>query len=207
MFSVAIALAASTASKHHVDWTAVTALTALFSSIAAILVALFNPLIGYTKARLETLTDKLEKLYQLVKEENRTGSETTIHYRGNIPTKTDESRELQKPSEEFRKFTDGTVEIEVIAELFFPRLRSCIAECQARRHRFVYRWYELYNHGINEDRLKELVTAEMDVINGYGLIEGNTKIEAKALSSKQTATGLINTTLGELIRIFRKRSR
>jgi hypothetical protein len=207
MFSVAILLAANTASKHHVDWTAVTALTALFSSIAAILVALFNPLIGYTKARLETLTDKLEKLYQLVKEENRIGSETTIHYRSNIPTKTDESREVQKPAEDFRKFTKGTVEIEVLAELFFPRLRLCIAECQIKRHQYVNCWYDLYNHGISDDRFKELLKAELELMSAYTLIEGNIKIEAKALSSKQTATGLINTTLGELIRIFRKRSR
>jgi hypothetical protein len=61
-------LAAATAARHHhhVDWTATAAVAALLSSVAAILVAVFNPWIAYTKARLELLTEKLAKVYQLV---------------------------------------------------------------------------------------------------------------------------------------------
>lgn len=204
MFSAAILLAANTVHKHHVDWTAVTALTALFSSIAAILVALFNPLIGYARARLEMLTDRLEKLYQTVKEESKASSETMIHYKGFRP---EDSPELKKSSEDFRKFIKGNTEVDVLAALFFTKLITPIAGCQNARRRFVDCWYDLYNNGATTDRFQRLLKAEREVTEEYIFFEEVLKMECLALSSKQTVTGLINVTAGELFKGLRRKAK
>jgi hypothetical protein len=206
MFSVAIFLAASTANKHHVDWTAVTALTALFSSVAAILVAILNPFFGYTRARLEMLTDRLEKLYQTVKEERKAAQASMIHYRTHRPV--DEDREeLKKSAEDFRKLIEGKAEVDVLVALFFTRLITPAELCKKARNRFVNCWYDLYNNEVTTLRFQDLLKAEREVQEAYIFLEEVIKIEALELSGKQTATGLINVTAGELIRIFRKRSR
>ena len=99
-------LAVATATKHYhpVDWTAIAAVAALLSSFAAILVAVFNPWIGYTKARLDPLTEKLEKLYRLVKEQRKEASEMMFHYVSNVPTKTDERGNSKSQQRIFEKF-------------------------------------------------------------------------------------------------------
>jgi hypothetical protein len=54
-----------------------------------------------TKARLELRSEKLEKLYQLVKEETRKSLTLMIHYGSNV-AKNDQ--ELEKAVEDFRDF-------------------------------------------------------------------------------------------------------
>jgi hypothetical protein len=203
-----VLLAAATATKHHhhVDWTAITAVAAIFSSFAAILVAVFNPWIGYTKARLELLTEKLEKLYQLVKEEGRTASEMMIRFRSNVPTKTDGARELEKPAEDFRKFKEGNSDVAVLIDLFFRGIRPAWRECRDERDRFVICWYNLYNLGIEPKRLQEIVRAEFQVRNRYDLLECNIRFKAQALGDQRTAAGIIKTAFRELLAgIFKRR--
>lgn len=109
-------LAAATAEHYHVDWTAIASvgsliarLAALILSLAAIVVAGFIPWIGYTKARLELLTEKLEKVYQLVKEERATRSDLMIRYHSTVP------------AEDFRTFQAGNAELEVLTNLSRPQ--------------------------------------------------------------------------------------
>ena len=87
------------------------------------------------------MTEKLEKLYQLVKKERRTASERMIRFRSNVPTKTDGARELEKPAEDFRKFKEGNSDVAVLIDLFFRGIRPAWGECRDERDRFVIRWY------------------------------------------------------------------
>ena len=109
------------AAKHHhrVDWTAITALAAVFSSFAAILVAIFNPWLGSVKARLELLSEKLERLYGQLKEERRINYELMTHYLSFVPPKKDDTQDLKKPAEDFRRFQERNPDIEVLINLFF----------------------------------------------------------------------------------------
>lgn len=109
-------LAADTAEHHHVDWTAIASvrsliarLAALILSLAAIVVAGFSPWIGYTKARLELLTEKLEKVYQLVKEEWAN------------PFRLDDSLSFNCAGRDFRTFQAGNAELEVLTNLSPPQ--------------------------------------------------------------------------------------
>jgi hypothetical protein len=217
---LAAAAAATPAAKHHyhVDWTAVAAVAALLSSFAAILVAVFNPWIGYTKARLDLLTEKLEKLYQLVKEERREGSEMMFHYVSNIPAKTDGARELEKPAEDFRKFKESNADAEVLIDLFFPEFSNSSLRCQACQDQFVIRWYDMYNYGIESHRVgdsltteaeklfKELLRAQTHVVDSYDLLERDIKSKARALVDQRTATGIINMAFGDLFKGFAKKT-
>ena len=204
MLSEAIVLAASASDKHHFDWTAFTALAALFSSVAAILVAIANPLIGYTRARLETLTDRLEKLYQTVKEERKAAQESMIHHRTYRPDN-DDREALKKSAEDFRKLIEGKAEVDVLAALFFTRLITPAEQCQEARRRFVNCWYDLYNNGATTERLQTLLRAEREAQEAYIFFEEVIKIEALELSSKQTVTGLFNVTFGELFNALRRK--
>jgi hypothetical protein len=203
-----VLLAAATATKHHhhVDWTAITAVAAIFSSFAAILVAVFNPWIGYTKARLELLTEKLEKLYQLVKEERRTASEMMIRFRSNVPTKTDGARELEKPAEDFRKFKEGNSDVDVLIDLFFRGIRPAWRECRDERGQFVICWYNLYNHGIEPKRVQEIVTAQIQVMNRYDLLESGIRFKAQALGDQRTSAGIIKAAVRDLLTGIARRS-
>jgi hypothetical protein len=51
-------------------------------------------------------------------EERRIASEMMFHYRSNVPTK-ENGQELKKPAEDFRKFKEGSAEVEVLVDLFF----------------------------------------------------------------------------------------
>jgi hypothetical protein len=198
---------ASVAEPHHIDWTAIAAvgsliagLAALLSSLAAIVVAVFNPWIGYTKARLELLTEKLEKVYQLVKEERRIASELMIQYHSTIPTRTDSAEELRRgPAEDFRRFQAGNVDLDVFVNLFFPELLGSMQRCGVSRDQFVIQWYNLYNFGIEPQRLRELMNAEAQVRMSYDLLEQDIKVKARALSTQQTGAGLIKA-LGDLLK-------
>lgn len=118
-FATAILVAAAaTKHYHHVDWTAIAAVAALILSFAGILVAVFSPWIGYAKARLDLLTKKLEKLYQLVQEERRKASGMMFHYVSSVPTKSDGPRKPEKPAEDFREFKEGNADAEVLYDLF-----------------------------------------------------------------------------------------
>lgn len=203
-----VILAATTAAKHHshVDWTAFAAFAAIFSSFAAILVAVFNPWIGYIKAKLELLTEKLEKLYQLVKEERATASEMMIRFRSNVPTKTDGARELEKPAEDFRKFKEGNSDVAILIDLFFREIRSAWRECRDERDQFVICWYNLYNHGIGGKRLQEIATAEIQVMNRYDILERAIRFKAQALGDQRTSVGIIKTAFRDLLAgLFRKK--
>jgi hypothetical protein len=52
---------------------------------------------GYTKTRLELPCEKLEKAYQLVKDERRRTSELMIRHRSIVPTKPESAEELKGP--------------------------------------------------------------------------------------------------------------
>jgi hypothetical protein len=202
MFSVAILLAANTVHKHHIDWTAVTAVTALCSSISAILVAVLIPFVGYTRSRLEIVTDRLEKLYQAVKEEAKAATETMIHYRS-LRLEEKDGPELPKSAEDFRKFIKGTTEIDVLAALYFTKLLAPIAACHNAREHFVNCWFDIYNSEPTipaNERFQRLLKSQRQVTEEYIIFEEVLKIESLALSSKQTATGLINVTMGELLK-------
>jgi hypothetical protein len=206
-FTVILAAIAAAKHHHHVDWTAIAAVAAVFSSFAAILIAIFNPWIGYTKARLEVLTEKLEKLYQLVKEERRIASEMMFHYRSNVPTK-ENGQELKKPAEDFRKFKEGSAEVEVLVNLFFRGFRGSWRQCQEWRNQFVVCWYNVYNLGIESRRIGELASAQIQVVNCYDLLECDIKFKAQALGSQRTSIGIIKTAFRDLlISINRRKDR
>jgi hypothetical protein len=117
---------------------------------------------GYKKARLEVFSDKLQRLYGLVKEERRSANEMMIHYQSTVPTKTDGARELEKLAEDFRRFKEGNPDIEVLINLYLRALRAPWNR-KTWKDQFVDCWYNLYNHGIESNRAAKLVNAKIPV--------------------------------------------
>jgi hypothetical protein len=148
---------------------------------------------------MELLTVKLEKVYQLLREERRTGSELMIRYQTNVPQRTESAADLRGPSEDFRRFQEGSADLEVFINLFFPEFLSSFQQCEVWRHRFVMNWYNIYNLGVDQHRALELMNAMAQFSASNDLLERDIKLKARELSKQQTGAGLVRA-FGDLLK-------
>ena len=94
-----------------------------------------------------------------------------IHYCSFVPPKKDDTQDLKKPAEDFRKFQAGNLDIEILISLFFRGFRESWDECKDCKEQFVGSWYDLYKYGISNDLIQAQFEAQGAVLDAYEILE------------------------------------
>jgi hypothetical protein len=128
----------------------------ILAGLAAIIVAVYNARATERKADRDRLTAKLEELYKLILEEERSSKDLAFEL---MRFEAKNQEQIEIAAQKAKALADGKREVGVLIALFFPQLKPQHRQCVLCREHVVTCWYNRHNEAGTSMQIMEATHA------------------------------------------------